>query len=83
MKWLRMRARRYLARRGTQRGDLWVGNYFIRLSDADRLRAGEKIPAGELTLYGYKDLGDDPSGRVNRGEPDALVACDLVVARTW
>ena len=84
--WLLSKARRFMSvHHERQRyGDaVWVANYFIRKVDADRLEAGEKIDAKDLRIYGYGDLGSDPSGRLRRGEPDALVACDMRIARTW
>ncbi len=83
MKWLRLRLGRYMAVRSDGQRPIWVDRYFIHKVDADRLEAGEEIPASELRLYGYGDLGDDPGGSLQRGEPDALVACDMRIARWW
>ena len=46
-----------------------IPNYFIRKEIADRLKAGESVPAYEITLWGYDD-------------PDAFIACDLLIGET-
>ena len=60
-----------------------VSNYFIRKSIADRLKAGDKVPSEEIELFQYKDLNDSNRGWNARNNPDALIACDLLIGETW
>ena len=60
-----------------------IGNYFVKKAIADRLKAGESVPAYEVTLWGYYDLGPgDNSQRVRENDPEALIACDLLLGET-
>ena len=59
-----------------------VSNYFIRKAVADRLKAGESVPAYEVTLWGYDDLGPLNTKRVDQNDPEALIACDLLLGET-
>ena len=59
-----------------------VSNYFIRKAIADRLKAGESVPAYEITLWGYNDLEPLNTKRVDENDPDAFIACDLLLGET-
>lgn len=59
-----------------------VDRYFIKKSLMDRLKAGEKVPGYEIALWDYADLKPLNARRVDEGDPDALVACGLLIKET-
>lgn len=60
-----------------------IDGYFIRKELADRLKTGEKVPGYEIVFYEYDDMKPLNSKRVEKGDPDALIACDLLIGTNW
>ena len=59
-----------------------ITKYFIEKGIADRLKNGDDIKPVDIALYGYKDLTPDNGNRLSRGDPEALISCDLVLGES-
>lgn len=57
-----------------------IDRYFIKKYDADWLNDGEYITT--LKLYRYGDLDLNNRQRVSEGDPESLIAIDLLVRET-